>query len=458
MLPPSDRRVDDTTNNDDHKELHIAPMLHVSTTEFRAFLRILTKRAVIWTEMVVDETLQHAPRGKDGMVAESILSHIYAHEKEHPMIAQIGASRCDWLRTSMQLVQAAGYTYGIDLNLDCPSSRVQSRKFGAMLMQDADTVCQLVQTMRECAMHENVRISIKCRIGVDDCTSYEWLCDFIRQMSTTCQRFMLHGRCVWLKGLSPAQNRLVPPLHYGTIYRICQAFPDCDFWINGGISTLGDARKLVHGVEETHVAPETLNTPCPHCNLPYGSCKAAPLYPAPTNLRGCLLGRVAMDNPAIFADVDRFWYGEPSNPCANRRDVLDRYCNVLEEMYPSRCCDGDNDNWTAVYPAPQNIERYAMHCPICCTDPSISFADDVIRERSQQPIKIKQGVVDRCVKPIMNLFFGIPGGARDFRRAVDTRRMDTRIRNCGPSYILQQAVQDVIPDALLDQPFVPTAV
>ena len=371
-----------------------------------------------------------------------------------------------------------------------PSDRVSGKQFGAALMKQIDRACDLVKSLKESC--GNVPISIKLRTGVDSHEDFEFIRNLIQCLSDAgCKRFYMHARKVHLRGLNPAQNRIVPPLNYPFVYRLCAEFPECDFWINGGISGLEAAKAILHGEESKAMADKDKfmqhSVPCKLCNYPNGSCIAPPSRGnVPFNLRGCMLGRAAMDNPSIFWDCDRYFYGEAENPCKTRREVLDRYIDYLEEVYPRRCCDDRGDLQTNRMPAPKVIHT-KEHCHICCDwrkskkhnsptkkysirnnssslDASSSNANqhvwnltpEVTEKKSKRKIKpkITTHVVRRSLRPVLGLFFGL-STSRSFRRKCEELIQDTRIRNCGPAFVLFSALS-IVPDVFLDTEFVRT--
>ena len=487
------------------KTLHIAPMLDVSTREFRALMRILSKRAVLWTEMVVDETVAHS--------ADSDV-HLGYDPETRPLVLQIGGSSPRMCALGAAAASRYGYD-GVDLNCDCPSDRVSGlRGFGAALMGRPDVAAAVVRSMSESA-GVATPVSVKTRIGLNDRDTFEFLSEFVRELSAAQRprqrpRFVIHARKAILGGLSPAQNRRVPPLNYRRVYDLCEAFPDCDFVINGGINGLREAKRIAYGTEYCRVRPvgshhvfdhdvngrrrpETSSgdetervadlkehdVPCDVCKAPYGSCVAPPVV-APPNLRGCMLGRAAMDNPSLFWDVDRYFYEEASNPCRNRREVLLKYCDYLERIYPGRCRDND-DRVTFRIPAPC-VTRVRNFCDVCeetykaaptknvadvdhageresarslpgagfSNNPSESFRRK--HQRNCPGAKISSRVIDRALKPISGIFFGLPS-SKAFRRACDKLSRDLRVRNCGPGFIVRKAIE-IVPCALLDQDFI----
>lgn len=487
------------------KEIHIAPMLHVSTLEFRLLMRILSKRCVLWTEMVVDETLYYnCHPTSNNPTREVVPLHLLdpVHEDEgddnnyrqkHPIVCQIGGIRPEWTALATRLVvRNAGYHREVNLNLDCPSSRVQGKRFGAVLMRDLETTIALLTVMQEESFPETLT-SVKCRIGiVEDETDWDWIVQWIERVSHVCTRFVLHARPVVLYGLlSPAQNRSVPPLNYPWIYRLCQQFPHCTFVINGGIPNLQAARHICYGTlqkrPQEHTSssselessfraresPQSCNqyfdttptsdnhnnqshqVPCSTCSVSNGSCIAPPLI-APTNLVGCMLGRAAMDHPVQFWDVDRYWYND-MNSVATRRQILDQYCtDVLERLYPRRCCD-DDPTVTDRLPAPTTT-RNQGDCSICSNGVNPISTTTAAGEQpaaAGSAIKISIRVMDRSLKPVLNLFFR-QNGSKAFRRACERLSRDATIRNCGPAYCLRLAVAQTIDPSVLDASLVRT--
>ncbi|CAB9530851.1 dihydrouridine(20/20a) synthase [Seminavis robusta] len=435
------------------KSLHIAPMLHVSTTEFRNFLRILTKQAVLWNEMVVDETICFNPEQRD--------HHLGMTSREAPVVCQIGGIDTKYTAAATRIILNDYSEYSeINLNMDCPSSRVSGRKFGAILMKDVDTAVEILRTMQQeisSTINTKIQVSVKCRVGIDELDSMEFMVELITKLSQVTSRFYLHARKCLLEGLSPKENRLVPPLNYPRVYELCRRFPQCEFYINGGIPGLQACKELLYGVPPSDNNNNNQHqVPCSICNVPNGSCTAPPNQ-VPPNLMGCMLGRAAMDHPAQFWDVDRYLYGCPSNPCPNRRQLLESYCQYLERVYPRRCCD-DDDRVTMRIPSPPNLVHHSPWCPHYkenskCHGNNSNKSSNKSKTKTTT-IKISSCVMDRCFKPVYGVFFGIPG-SRTFRRAIDVNSRDQKRRNCGPAFLLRKAMQ-VMPSELLDQPFCDT--
>lgn len=434
----------------DIKELHVAPMLDVTYRDFRYLARLLTKRAVLWTEMVVDDTLIFGD-------ADMVKNHYLEFDKaERPLICQIGSSgfNLEWTEAASKKVRDAGYDE-INLNAECPSNKVAVRRqFGAALMKKPDISSGILQAMR--CVEEDIPVSIKMRIAIDEIDADEFLYDYIKHLveQCECRRFYLHSRKVYTDGrYRPLQNRNVPPLNFPSVYNVCRQFPECDFWVNGGIRTLEHAKAICFGeptdgdhcVGESVVKPGHGTFPCPLCNENNGSCIAPP-SPVPVNLRGCLIGRAAMENPAVLADVDRFFYGEDCNPAQNRRQVLLRYAEYLSRRYPKRCCDADPRTSTVHVPIISDLVHDRL-CSVCGEE-----AQDVDEDSDSQEPRITKPVIDLAMKPVLGMFYGVRGGQKRWRQICHEVSCDNKIRNCGPAYVLRKAVY-LMTAELLDMDF-----
>jgi tRNA-dihydrouridine synthase A len=222
--------------------------------------RQISRNALLYTEMVVADAIIHGPRDR-------LLGHDAA---EHPVALQLGGSDPAKLAEAVRIAEPYAYDE-INLNVGCPSDRVQSGTFGACLMQTPDVVAASVSAMKAVA---NVPVTVKCRIGVDDQEPEQVLPDFIaRVLDAGADAVWVHARKAWLKGLSPKENREIPPLDYDIVYRMKQRWPDVFIGINGGIQTLDEAEAHLRHVD------------------------------------GVMLGRAAYHNAAILAGVDHRFYG-----------------------------------------------------------------------------------------------------------------------------------------------------
>lgn len=234
--------------NQDFK-LSVAPMMDWTDRHCRYFHRLMSRRAVLYTEMVTADAVIHGDR-------ERLLGFSPA---EHPVILQLGGSDPAKLADAARIGTDRGYD-AINLNCGCPSDRVQSGTFGACLMRDADHVAGLVNAMKTAV---SVPVTVKCRISVDDQDPHQVLPDFIAKMRDAgVDAVIVHARKAWLEGLSPKENRDVPPLDYDLVLATKAAFPDLWIGINGGIASLEDAKLLLaRGIDEVMIGRAAYQTP-----------------------------------------------------------------------------------------------------------------------------------------------------------------------------------------------------
>lgn len=225
----------------------VAPMLDWTDRHCRYFLRLLSRHTLLYTEMVTTGAIIY---GKGDFLG--------FNEQEHPVALQLGG--CDPADMAECAVRAEEKGYNeVNINVGCPSDRVQNGRFGACLMAEPATVAACVK-----AMQEKVRIpvTVKCRIGIDDMDDDEGLQNFVQTVSDAgCNTFIIHARKAWLQGLSPKQNREVPPLNYPRVYQLKQAFPHLNISINGGIKTLDEVSEHLQHVDGVMVGREVYSNP-----------------------------------------------------------------------------------------------------------------------------------------------------------------------------------------------------
>lgn len=267
--------ADSRSKNINHR-FSIAPMLDWTDRHCRYFHRLLSHQALLYTEMVTTGAIIY---GKGDYLTYS--------EEEHPLALQLGGSDPAALAQCAALAEQRGYDE-INLNVGCPSDRVQNGRFGACLMAEAALVADGVQAMRE---QVNIPVTVKTRIGIDDQDSYAFLCDFIHTVTERggCNSFIVHARKAWLSGLSPKENREIPPLDYSRVYQLKRDFPALTIAINGGIKTLEEAKIHLQHVD------------------------------------GVMIGREAYQNPGMLAQVDQQLFGLDHTPSPFA---------VVETMYP----------------------------------------------------------------------------------------------------------------------------
>jgi tRNA-dihydrouridine synthase A len=259
----------------------VAPMMEWTDRHCRFFLRQISSHCRLYSEMVTSAALL---RGD----FERLLAF---HPAEHPLALQLGGSDPRELATAARFGEEQGYDE-INLNLGCPSDRVRSGRFGACLMMEPEQVAECVTAM--CAA-VTVPVTVKTRIGVDDQDSYEGLAAFVERLASAgCRTFIVHARKAILKGLSPKENRSIPPLRYDVVYRLKNEFPWLTIVMNGGIMQLEQAAaQLVH-------------------------------------VDGVMLGRAAYHNPYLLAGVDARFYADP-HPVPDRTLIVERMLPYVEQ-------------------------------------------------------------------------------------------------------------------------------
>ena len=210
------------------RRLSVAPMLDWTDRHCRYFHRQLTRHTLLYTEMITTGALLFGDAER----------HLHYDEAEHPLALQLGGSEPDALARCAKLAEVHGYDE-INLNVGCPSDRVQNGAFGACLMATPLLVADCMKAMLDSV---SVPVTIKHRIGIDDMESFHELEHFIGTVASSgCRIFIIHARKAWLQGLNPKQNREIPPLQYEFVYRLKQTFPDLEIIINGGIENLDEA-------------------------------------------------------------------------------------------------------------------------------------------------------------------------------------------------------------------------
>lgn len=297
-------------------------MMEVTYRDFRYFMRLLTKRTQLWTEMVVDDTILH------NLETEKCERFLGYNGQEHPIVCQLGGSDPTKLAAAAEVVQRYGYDE-VNLNVGCPSCRVACKgEFGCSLMKRPEVVRDAIHAMSRAVQ---IPVTVKCRLGVDDLDNQEYTRKFVTTVKQGgCKHFIIHARKAWLNGLSPAQNRTVPPLHYPRILDLCNHFPDLNFSINGGITDIGHARALLNFPHQ-RLEGETAELYAAAWDWQStGSMEACPI---PSNLQGVMIGRGAMNTPCMLWDVDHTIYGEEKPEPMTRRQLLEKYRLYLEDSH-----------------------------------------------------------------------------------------------------------------------------
>ncbi len=257
-------------------------MMDWSDHHCRFFWRLLSKETLLYTEMVTTGALIHGDRER----------FLHFNSEEHPVALQLGGSNPQELAQCAKWAQEWAYDE-VNINCGCPSDRVQSGMFGACLMAKPQLVADCVKAMRDAC---DIPVTVKHRIGIDDMESYGELTDFIEPVAAAgCNTFIVHARKAWLQGLSPKQNREVPPLNYPWVYQLKTDFPELNIVINGGITTISECQQHLDNVD------------------------------------GVMIGREAYQNPWLLAEVDSAIFGM-DKPAISRDDVMAKLLPYVEQQ------------------------------------------------------------------------------------------------------------------------------
>ncbi|KAI9917776.1 hypothetical protein PsorP6_013336 [Peronosclerospora sorghi] len=276
------------------------PQMDWTDRHYRFMMRMITRKTLLYTEMVVDQTLLHQQKHLD---------YFLGHDPvEAPLALQLGGNSIEDLGAAAKLSQLYGGFCEINLNSGCPSALVSRRCFGARLMLEPERVRDVCVSMRRNIAvaaeqtrdtHSAAEVTVKCRIGVDECDHYEQLHQYVASVASAGVRHIIvHARKCYLKGLSPKENRTIPPLRYDVVYRLKQDFPDVMFTLNGGVKSIQHARAL-------------LDT---------------------TNVDGVMIGRAAYQTPWNFRHADTLIFHAEHDPNLSRREILQRYLAYADEL------------------------------------------------------------------------------------------------------------------------------
>lgn len=258
-------------------QLAIAPMIDWTYSYFRRFMRILAPKSLLYTEMQTSGAIVNNPERSIGY-----------HSMEHPLALQLGGADKTSLVVCAKLAEQRGF-FEVNLNLGCPSDRVQSGHFGACLMKEPFLVAECIAAMKQ---NVTIPVTAKLRIGVDLEDSYEFFSEFVQQLiQAGCDKIIVHARKAWLNGLSPKQNRTIPPLHYDYVYRIKRLLSDIPVVINGNITQIDEVFEHL------------------------------------TQVDGVMLGRLAYQNPYMIARIHEALY--PEIPLITRCDALALYIDSI---------------------------------------------------------------------------------------------------------------------------------
>lgn len=260
-------------------------MLDWTDRHQRRFMRIISKKALLYTEMITTGAIIHGDAKR----------HLEFNSEEHPVAIQLGGSNPDDLAECAKICEDYGYDE-INLNVGCPSDRVQNGMFGACLMAKPELVAECMAAMNQAVQ---IPVTIKSRIGIDELDSYELLHKFISTVkSAGVETFIIHARKAWLSGLSPKQNREIPPLRYDIAYQLKQDFPELEIILNGGVTNLEQSQQHLE------------------------------------HLDGVMIGREAYHNPYCLAEADKVIYGE-SVEALTRQEIMDEFTEYVQQQLDS---------------------------------------------------------------------------------------------------------------------------
>ena len=264
----------DKIENTKDFRISVAPMMDWTTRDYRFFARLFNPNIVLYTEMVTTGAIIHGDAKR----------HLDFNSQEHPLVLQLGGSNPQDLATCTKMAEDWGYNE-VNLNVGCPSDRVQNNKIGACLMAEPNLVAECIDQMQKAV---SIPVTVKHRIGIDDMQSYEEMLHFVDTVAATgCTHFVVHARIAILQGLSPKENREVPPLRYEDVYRLKRERPNLTIEINGGIKTFEETQQHLQYVD------------------------------------GVMIGREAYHNPYLLAEFGQFW----------NLDMPDRF-NIMQQMMP----------------------------------------------------------------------------------------------------------------------------
>ena len=264
----------DKIENTKDFRISVAPMMDWTTRDYRFFARLFNPNIVLYTEMVTTGAIIHGDAKR----------HLDFNSQEHPLVLQLGGSNPQDLATCTKMAEDWGYNE-VNLNVGCPSDRVQNNKIGACLMAEPNLVAECIDQMQK---NVSILVTVKHRIGIDDMQSYDEMLHFVDTVAATgCTHFVVHARIAILQGLSPKENREVPPLRYEDVYRLKRERPNLTIEINGGIKTFEETQQHLQYVD------------------------------------GVMIGREAYHNPYLLAEFGQFW----------NLDMPDRF-NIMQQMMP----------------------------------------------------------------------------------------------------------------------------
>ncbi|GAA3918286.1 tRNA dihydrouridine(20/20a) synthase DusA [Litoribacillus peritrichatus] len=326
---------------EDSRRLSIAPMLDWTTSHYRTFMRGLTQHTLLYTEMVTTGAILFGDQER----------HLRFNEIEQNVAMQLGGSDPEALAKCAKICEDRGYNE-INLNVGCPSDRVQNGSFGACLMAEPKLVGDCIKAMQDVV---DIPVTVKSRIGIDNQDSYEEFQDFIGTVNhiSQCKTFIVHARKAILKGLSPKENREIPPLKYDYVYRIKEQFPDFHISLNGGVKTLEEA--------EAHL----------------------------TKVDGVMIGREAYNNPYLFAAADQRIFGDNAATQATRHEAIrSLYPYVEAELERGTYLNHIARHMLGMFQAVPGARKFRRHISENATKPGagLEVLIDALEMVTEQPV------------------------------------------------------------------------
>ena len=320
-----------------NRRFSVAPMLDWTTHHERYFLRLISNHALLYTEMITTGALIHGDRDR----------YLKYNTEEHPLALQLGGSDPKDMANCAQMAADYGYDE-ININVGCPSARVQKGAFGACLMLEPALIAECINSMQ--AKAGNIPITVKNRIGVDDHDGYERLAEFVRIIAEAgCKTFIIHARKALLKGLSPKENRDIPPLNYPMVYQLKKDFPELDIIINGGIKTIAECNDHLEHVD------------------------------------GVMLGREAYHNPYMLSQVDQQLYDSKETP-PTREKILEQYLEYIQQQLDQGVClNHMTRHILGLYHGIQGAKAWRRH--LSENAPKAGATAEVVREAAQHTQK-----------------------------------------------------------------------
>ena len=270
--------INKTIESTKEPRISVAPMMDWTTRDYRFFARLFNPNVVLYTEMVTTGAIIYGGANR----------HLDFNKEEYPIVLQLGGSNPQELATCTKMAEDWGYNE-VNLNVGCPSDRVQNNKIGACLMAEPNLVAECIHSMQKAV---SIPVTVKHRIGIDDMQSYEEMLHFVDTVAATgCTHFIVHARIAILQGLSPKENREVPPLRYEDVYRLKQERPHLTIEINGGIKTFEETQQHLQHVD------------------------------------GVMIGREAYHNPYLLAELGQLWNLE----APNRFDIMQQMMPYIHQ-------------------------------------------------------------------------------------------------------------------------------